>query len=501
MEELALAPGSERLWVVLAAAAAGLLVVVPLRWLASGAPRHGGGVACLLLMLAAVLGGLGLGCVYLGLSEAVSLLELAALVALIAGLVGLLSFILFDLLLTRAGMAVPPILRDLVAVATSVMITLGLLRALGFNVLGLVTTSAVLTAVVGLALQATLANVFGGLALQLDRTIGQGDWVRVGNETGRMVEIGWRATRLVTLDGTTVIVPNGELVAGQLINLSRPTPSVRRSVEVGFHYRHPPNTVREVLLQAVRDVPGVLPHPAPDCLPLAFAESAIVYGVRFWVAELERALTIEGEVRSRIWYAARRAGIEIPFPIRTLVQPRPTPAGAGEAESERRALLAQVTLLAPLSDAQRRQVAAAMEQLDFASGEAIVTQGERGDSLFIIQRGEVGVYLSIDGATRELATLRTGDVFGEMSLLTGEPRAATCIAHGDVACQVIKREAFQQLVAANPEVAVALSAHVAARRVQIETSREGLTAAARAHRTTEEQTRLLPRIREFLGVR
>jgi len=500
MEGLAIVPGNERLWVILAAATAGLFVVVPLRFLTARASRRGGGMARLLLVLAAVLATGALAGVRLGFSEVVAVLELGALVALIAGLVGLLGYILFDLLLVRIGMVVSPILRDLVAVAASLIITLALLRALGFNVLGLVTTSAVLTAVVGLALQATLANVFGGLALQLDRSIGQGDWVRVGNETGRMVEIGWRATRLVTLDGSTVIVPNSELVAGQLLNLSRPTASVRRTVKVGFHYRHPPNTVREVLLHSIREVPGVLPQPVPDCLPLDFAESAVVYGVYFWVADLARALPIEGEVRSRIWYAARRAGLEIPFPIRTLVQPSQEHAAEDDSERERFALLAQVTLLAPLDESERRQLAASMQQLEFASGEAIVTQGEVGDSLYMIERGDVGVYLSVDRATRELATLRRGDVFGEMSLLTGEPRAATCIAHGDVTCLVIGREAFQRLVAASPDVAVALSAHVAARRVEIEASRDGLTATARAHRTTEEQNRLLPRIRDFLGV-
>ncbi len=499
MQSWAIPPGTEPSWGVFAAAVASLLVLVPLRVFTRGtSPR--GGMTRVLLMLAAVLAGLAIGCAQLGLVDAVQLFQFAALVALIAGLVGLLGFILFDLLLARAGIVLPPILRDLLEVAASVLITLALLRSWGFNVVGLVTTSAVLTAVVGLALQTTLANLFGGLALQLDRTVGQGDWVRVGNNTGRVVEVGWRATRLVATDGTTLIVPNGQLVAGELVNLSRPTHSVRRTVEVGFHYRHPPNTVRDVLLAAIRDVSGVLPQPVPDCLPLQFADSAIVYGLRFWVADFERAVPIEGEVRTRIWYAARRAGLEIPSPIRTLVQPEPVPAGEGEGENERFALLAAVKLFEPLGEAERRQVAATMRRLEFASGEAIVTQGAHGDSLYVVERGEVGVYLSVDRATRELATLHAGEVFGEMSLLTGEPRVATCIAHGDVACQVISRDAFHKLIAANPGIAVTLAAHVAARQVQIEASRDGLSAAARARRTTEEQTRLLPRIREFLGV-
>jgi len=498
MQSWGVAPGTEPLWVVLAAAVAGLLVVVPLRALAGGEHKRGA-MARIILALSAVLAVAALGANALGLPEVVEGLQLAALVALIAGLVGVVGFSVFDLLLTRAGIVAPPLLRDLVEITTSVIITFLLLRRWGFNVLGLITTSAVLTAVVGLALQTTLANLIGGLALQLDRTVSQGDWVRAGEDTGRVVEIGWRATRMVTVDGTTIVIPNGQLVTGQILNLSRPTPAVRRTVSVGLHYRHPPNDVREVLERAVRDVPGVLSHPAPDCITLEFADSAIIYGVRFWIADFERHIPIEGEIRSRIWYAARRAGFEIPFPIRTIVNAQVTAPSVSD-EAERLAIVNRIGLFASLSQEEREHVAAAMRRVTFAAGEPIVTQGDAGDSLYIIERGQVGVYLSAGGATREVAMLKAGDVLGEMSILTGELRNATGVAYGDVTCLIIEREVFQRLTAANPSIAEAFSAHLAERQVANEASREGLSASARQRRTTEEQTRLLPRIREFLGV-
>jgi small-conductance mechanosensitive channel len=96
-------------------------------------------------------------------------------------------------------------------------------------------------------------------------------------------------------------------------------------VKVGFHYRHPPDEVERILLDAVRGTPEVRAEPAPDCVLLDFAESAITYGVRYWISDYARHAAIESEVRTRIWYAARRGGLEIPFPIRTILMPAVAP--------------------------------------------------------------------------------------------------------------------------------------------------------------------------------
>ena len=77
------------------------------------------------------------------------------------------------------------------------------------------------------------------------------------------------------------------------------------TVRIGFHYRHPPNEVRRVLLAAVRDTPGVANHPPPDCGPGDFGESAIEYGLRYWTADFAHDTTIDEEVRARLWYAAQ----------------------------------------------------------------------------------------------------------------------------------------------------------------------------------------------------
>jgi small-conductance mechanosensitive channel len=104
-----------------------------------------------------------------------------------------------------------------------------------------------------------------------------------------------------------------------VLNFSRPTGAHRMTVRIGFHYRHPPDEVKRVLLAAVREVAGVLDRPPPDCGPDDFGESAVGYGLRYWIADFEQDTAIDEEVRTRIWYAAQHAGLEIPYPIRTVI--------------------------------------------------------------------------------------------------------------------------------------------------------------------------------------
>src|SRR5262249_43555436 len=154
------------------------------------------------------------------------MLHAGAVLLLAFGLTGLSGLVLFDLAF-RNRLTMPTILRDIVQAAAFFIILLIVLRRSGVNLLSLIPTSAVLTAVIGLALQNTIANMFAGLSLQLDRTLNVGDWIQMGNRIGRITHIKWRSTFLVTRDGNNVILPNGELLRQEVLNYSKPS-SVHR---------------------------------------------------------------------------------------------------------------------------------------------------------------------------------------------------------------------------------------------------------------------------------
>ena len=485
----------EPAWAGIGAIAAAIAVLLALRALVAPAERGhvraplGFLLAALVLRLAAGRAGA------MGLGDAASVLGFAGVLCVVVGLTGLATVLVFDVVLRHRQ--APSVVRDLVQTVAVAAALLILLYQRGFDPFSLVTTSAVFGAIVGFALQNTIANVFAGLALPVERTLAIGDWIQVGTHTGRIREIKWRATSLVTKDGDTVIVPNNQLITADVKNISRPTREHRLWLRVGFHYRHPPNDVRRALLDAVRGAPGVLADPPPDAFPVELADSAVVYALRYWIDDFARSEPIEGEVRTRVWYAAQRAGLEIPFPIRTIVHAE---AIADDTEARRRAALARVELLAPLDDACRTQLASSAREQTYAAGEDIIRQNEPGDSLFVIAHGEVDVRVSLDGVHRSIATLGSGQFFGEMSLMMNERRQATVTAITDTVCYIVDQTAMRCVFETRPSVAEDISALLADRQTALEASRDGLSAEARARRARETRSRLLVSIRNVFGI-
>src|SRR4051812_13032082 len=158
---------------------------------------------------------------------------------------------LFEVVPARTRVRVPVILRDLIQMLAFVVILFGSLSQSGLaNFVSFITTSAVLTAVVGLALQSTITNLFAGIVLHMDGALGEGDWVQLGTRVGRITQIRWRSTILRTNDGDNVIIPNGQFTVQEVHNFSRPSTRHRVWLRITFAFRHPPNDVRQMLAGA-----------------------------------------------------------------------------------------------------------------------------------------------------------------------------------------------------------------------------------------------------------
>jgi small-conductance mechanosensitive channel/CRP-like cAMP-binding protein len=430
--------------------------------------------------------------------------NLASAFCLALGMTGIGGMVVFDLVLTRIGVRVPTILRDILLTIGFVIACFSILRYSGANLVSLVTTSAVLTAVIGLALQEPMGNMFAGLSMQLDRTISIGDYVKFNDRIGQVKKISFRATTLVTLDDDTVTVPNRYFMQHEVMNYSRPTSTHRMWCEFSFAYHHPPNDVKKALEEAIGGCPGVLTTPAPRAVVRSFGDHGINYTLLYWIHDFANDVYIDSDVRTRIWYAARRHGLEFPFPTRTVYMHEVT-AGektrASEADYlDRLGALAKVELFGTLDDADVDLLARGMRRVAFADGETLIKQGDPGDSLFLVTSGSVAVHLAVDGASRLVATLGPGDLLGEASLLTGEPRGATCVATSDVVCHTISHDLFEQVMARRPRLAEDLSAILSKRQTALEAEREGLSAEAAAARQAEERNKTLARIQAFFGL-
>jgi len=486
----------------LVTALAALIVLVFLRRMLPPENRDHGGVLKIFLAVGALLAFIRLGLLTVG----VGLLAMGRLLTMLStffvamGVIGTVVMGVFEILPRRANIRFPLLLRDLVLVLGFVVVMAGVLGQSGVDVASLVTTSAVLTAIIGLALQSTLTNLLAGILLHVDRSLGVGDWVQFGQRKGCIMEIRWRSTVLRTTDGDTVIIPNGQITSQEVYNYSRPLPRHRAQVQIGFHYRHPPGEVRRVLVEAARSAPDVLPDPSPDCFPVEFGDHAVVYALRYWIDRFDRDADIKGEVLSRVWYAAQRAGLEVPFPTRTIHQ-ETVPAQDAEVLvartlRERLAVLERVDLFATLEPSERELLARGLHEKRFAAGEAIIRQGQAGDSMFIIAHGQVRVSLGQGKIDSTLASLAAGDFVGEMSLMTGEPRSATCLAATDVLTFELDHATLQRVLTTRPAIADQMSALLSARQQGLVRKGGELSAQAAArgpdhHRALGEKIRRL----------
>lgn len=330
----------------------------------------------------------------------------------------------------------------------------------------LLATSAVGAVIMGFAVQDTLSNFFAGLALQIDRPFKPGHWIEVGPFQGRVREITWRATKIQTKAGNLVVVPNNIVGKEAINNYSEPAAPTRLFVEVGTGYQHPPNVVRDALLAAMRRCPRVLADPRPDVVLMDFGASALIFHARFWVADFSTDARARDEVRTAIWYEFRRRNIEIPWPIQIEYQREDTPIDAGVQRDRFAQHLADVPLLATLPPDGRLAIAASATERLFARGEVIVAEGDPGASMFVVIDGSVAVTVGAD--RREVAVTHAGGYFGEMSLLTGDPRSATVTAREDTTVLEIASDAFGTYVRSNPSVLGAIADAAVARRQELD---------------------------------
>ncbi len=410
--------------------------------------------------------------------------------------------IVFVLLFRRSqGEPPPSLLGSLVAV---------LLYGLGFGIVArywfgveltpVLATSAVVGAVVGLALQDTLGNLFAGISLHTAAPFRTGDWVQLGTHEGQVDEISWRATRLRTWSGDMLTIPNGEVARSAILNFSQPAEPHSRVLLIGVNYQTPPSKVLSVLGHLLEGIPEVVTDPAPRLRILAFKDFSIEYEIRYFLRGYEDYRRIEGEINRMIWYHFRRHGIEIPFPIRT-VHLRNADEDKAEAPSSRleRALRA-IDLFRPLSEEELRLAASRFRRLHYAGGERLIAEGEPGDSFFVIDHGEVEVSKRFGRSQRTLARLMEGQFFGEMALLTGEPRSASVTAATDVDVFTIDKTGFHEVLVKNPAIAVDISTILSERQEALTQAQGDLTARYEGSSRGQLKQDLLERIRSYFGL-
>jgi small-conductance mechanosensitive channel/CRP-like cAMP-binding protein len=432
----------------------------------------------------------------------------AALAMLLASIGRSLVILVLDVIFgRRMASPLPRIIRDIAQGLVYVAVLLTALRAAGVEPGSILTTSALLTAAIALSLQETLGNMVAGLAIQAQRPFDVGDWIQFDAEQkhiGRVIEINWRATKIVTLDEVEVIIPNATLAKAPITNFTKPTLASRRSLYVSVSAATPPHDVQRLILEALDGSFGVLREPPPSVVTNAFVDGNVEYWVRFFTDMFHRRDGVDGAARDRIWYALGRAGITVAAPGRA-VQLKEESAEArahDEAAQTRRReeALKKVDFLAVLEDEQRLRLAASSQHRLYAAGEAIVIQGEASAEMFIVESGEVVVVRARAHGEQVVARLGPGKFFGEMALMTGESRRATVRAVTPCRLLVVRHAAFKAVLDSAPEVAEHVSRVIAERQSELADRDEEEPFESGPKSVEERSSQLLGRIRRFFAM-
>jgi len=329
----------------------------------------------------------------------------------------------------------------------------------------LFTGSAILGIVVGLALQDTLGNLFAGIALQADQPFLVGDVVYISNRgTGIVESVSWRGVKIRTFQNKLLVIANAVL-GKETIEVAPQSNLNARLVNFTSVYTTSPAKIAQIVREAIRQVENVSQKIRPVVRIRNLGESGVEWEVKYWPETYAQYNDTDAVIRQRIWYAFQREGLHFAYPTRTIqVEKKIEEVTFDDYVHAASEYLNHVPIFAPLSDEEIGKVAEASSRRIFAPGEVIVRKGQEGGSMFVIVRGSVKVQLPGDDGPRTINNLKTNDFFGEMSLLTGEPRTANVIADEETDVLQIRKAAIKPLFEANPELMKAISEIVEERR-------------------------------------
>lgn len=408
----------------------------------------------------------------------------------------------------RSGRPVPALLKTissfvLLFIGTTIVFTL----VFGRSLTGVLAIGGGLSLIIGIALQSLIADVFSGLAINIDQPFRIGDFIQLNNRRlgdeeviGRVVSINWRTTRLEKTDGTLIVVPNNLFSMMVITNFALPNAESRFELTYCIDFASESERVVKILNAAVRSAPTVLDFPAPKVRVDRVDDKGVHYLVRYWIDPREGSPSRGRDgVNSAVLRHLRFAGISLAYE-RNDIYFAPMPPRQVDFSKNLEALLSRVSLFTSLPEAGVSELARALKPHTLKKGATVVKAGEAGNSMYLITEGVLEVYLDIEKTLDDhrVATMSPGDYFGEMSLITGDPRSATIRAATDALIYEIEKSALEPIFKAYPSLPESIAQTVASRdfhRERFVAEVEEQLAVENVRQATKDQ--LLKQIKRF----
>ncbi len=391
----------------------------------------------------------------------IKIVETLAWVALIAVAVSFANVLLFTGAKPQSWQAeMPKLFRDLVRVfLIAIGAALVLRQVFGQNLGGLIAALGLGGVVIGFALQDTLGNLISGMALLFERPFQVGDWLEIDGNKGKVTEVNWRSVHIVTRELEMLVVPNSVLSHAMIRNYNRPQPRHIEPVDIGFSYDDPPNKVKQVMRETALGTDGVLDQPAPVIQTISYDDFSITYRVRLFLEDYSLVPTIRDEFVTRIWYAARRNNLSIPFPIRDVYHHQVPKVGPDELLRRLASYMKSLPALAMVGDDVLEKIAVQASLSHFGKGESPIVQGQQGVKLhFVLAGSAIALFQDPKGKNYTIAEMTRGDFFGYSAVLANEPTPMTVTATADLEVLILEIEAVQEMLNRAPRFAQQLGA-------------------------------------------
>jgi small-conductance mechanosensitive channel/CRP-like cAMP-binding protein len=399
----------------------------------------------------------------------------------------------------------PKLIEDIVTVVVVIAaLAAGLSYEAGLSTIaGLITASGATAVILGFALQAPIQDLFSGLSVNFDGSYEIGDWLTVYSDQldgpiyGRVTGITWRATFLSKEEGVRVMVPNHVMTTNPVTNHTRPSGAKRLSVEVEVEIRVPSNRVIDMLLgeayKAVRGF-GLARTPDPEVIINKLSADAVFYEVRFWyfperISPSMAKAAVYKALHDVIWLN------ELPLPVTQIEMTEPPNLAFTLGEQEMRDALKEADLFSNvLNPEQFELLAQHSKTVELARGATLMKQGDPPASMYIIMEGAASVSVTgKDGEVNEVAISATGDIAGEMSLMTGANRNATVSALSRMRVLEIRKEAIEALLQNSPGLLERFGAILARRQHELD------ELANRPTKREQVETDILSRMKKFFA--
>jgi small-conductance mechanosensitive channel/CRP-like cAMP-binding protein len=387
----------------------------------------------------------------------------------------------------RVPFPLPGVLHGFILIVLYLIVLFAVFKgALGVNITPFLATSAIFTAILGLALQGVLSNLLAGISLNLTKSFSRGDWVKVGPHEGVVLDTNWRETLILDRTSNVVVIPNNTVASEMIVNFARPDHKTALTIPFKVSSGAPPVVVLDALLQAAREVPEVIAAPAPQAYIISHDNFGITYLVKFWVTDFARKDPIMGDVARHIWYKFKRENIEVPVffseGVKGVVEAVAAGRGAGAQDGEKERTYGDLVrsnllrypegekagqLLVPEDEVRRLE--GAVRRRRYTRGEVLFRQGEKGESCFLVAEGSLkGEIIYEEKGKRFTSEFRVGPggIFGEMSLFTGLPRTATGVIEEEAELLEITAENFALLLSRNPQLAEVMAELVSSRNLK-----------------------------------